>query len=570
MKSFRHILLVAASLLCLAPACQKPGSEEEYTAVITVNKSSIEFDATGDKTQTYLKVKSDHKWTAETTEGWLSVSEKSGAAGVEKLIVVKATDNEEKSPRHAEVIIKSGVSSVKVSVDQAKGVEILDPSQVPNYSSIYIPQEYRSHSFMRADRPWFFGRSVQSEHFIVFWEDGYGDQTPTHVTDKRFHVDLDELIDWAEQCYDCYCNTLHFADLGQGKSNLDKYKFLIFLEHTTTWAAYGFGYDNVVGCLWVNPDAANDKSTVAHEIGHSFQYQVYCDQLLNKEVKDNNSSGFRYDQGMGCDFWEQTAQWQAYIMCPKEVFTNYNFASYEDGGSEGFTNNCHRHFAHEQMRYASYFFHYYWAEKYGIDAVAKVWRSARKPDDSLQAYMNCFGLSIEEFNDQLYEYAAKCATWDIDRLRDYGKSKRLKISWSGILDEDGYYKVSPKKVPEATGFNLIRLKFADPGSEVTVSFEGLPDEPGYNGCGNPDIAGWTVGFVCMSDDGVTRYYSPSQVADASNGNKVTSTWTVPEDCGYIWYVVACTPKQYITHLWDDDNSNDIQWPYRIKIEGAKL
>ena len=58
-------------------------------------------------------------------------------------------------------------------------------------------------------------------------------------------------------------------------------------------------------------------------------------------------------------------------MCPEETFTNYNFTEFCD--------NCHRHFAHEDMRYGSYFFHYYWVDKYGIDAVANVWRSARKP-----------------------------------------------------------------------------------------------------------------------------------------------------------------------------------------------
>ena len=42
-------------------------------------------------------------------------------------------------------------------------------------------------------------------------------------------------------------------------------------------------------------------------------------------------------------------------------------------------------------------------DKYGIDAVANVWRSARKPKDSLESYMDAYGLDVETFNAQLYE-----------------------------------------------------------------------------------------------------------------------------------------------------------------------
>ena len=443
----------------------------------------------------------------------------------------------------------------------------LKPSDVPNYEKIYMTSE-----FYKAERGWtvtgtfydplkpeslyYFGRSKQSEHFILFWDRDFGDKTPDESA-SPYHLDTDSFLSWCEEIYAYYVNTLKFAHFTpEKKSYLDSYKFQIFLWHQTEWAAYGSGPDdNITGCLWVNPEAANSRSTVAHEIGHSFQYQTACDLVLNKEVTDINTAAFRYDQGKGSTFWEQTAQWQAYQMVPEETFTNYNFA--------GFCDNCHRHFAHEDMRYGSYFFHYYWVDKYGIDAVANVWRTARRPKDALEAYMAAYGLGIEEFNAQLYDYAARVATWDFQQTRTDGVKYAGAVSWKGNDAGEGYYLVDPSKAPEASGFNLIRLSVA-PGQELTAHFSGLPNQAGFNKSGDASVAGWTVGFVSLGEDMSTRSYSAPVMASAATGNVAVASWTVPSDAAYVWAVVACTPISYISHLWDDNNANDRIWPYKIK------
>ena len=444
----------------------------------------------------------------------------------------------------------------------------LKPSDVPDYDKIYMCSEFKkstrdgyvSTTFydpLKQSSLYYFGRSRQSEHFIVFWDKDYGTAYPDDVA-APYHLDTRAFLAWCEEIYAYYVNTLKFTHLTEAeKSYLDQYKFEIFLWHQTEWAAYGSGpEDNITGCLWVNPEAANSRSTVAHEIGHSFQYQVGCDLVLNKKAGNIANVAFRYDQGNGSGFWEQTAQWQAYQMCPEETFTNYNFTTFCD--------NAHRHFAHEDMRYGSYFFHYYWVDKYGMDAVSKVWHAATKPKDSMESYMSAFSLGIDEFNAQLYEYAAKAVTWDFQQIRTEGARHAGAVAWKGADAGDGWWKVDPSKAPESTGFNHIRLSVA-PGQQLTMDFAGLPNEPGYNSSGNADQAGWTVGFVSMGEDLATRSYSASATATAATGNNATATWTVPAGAKYVWAVVACTPTSYITHLWDENNKNDRHWPYKVKF-----
>jgi len=444
----------------------------------------------------------------------------------------------------------------------------LSPKDVPDYDKIYMCSEFRkstrdgyvSTTFydpLKQSSLYYFGRSRQSEHFIIFWDKDYGTAYPDDVA-APYHLDTKAFLNWCEEIYAYYVNTLKFTHLTDAeKSYLDQYKFQVFLWHQTEWAAYGSGpEDNITGCLWVNPEAANSRSTVAHEIGHSFQYQVGCDLVLNKKTGDINNVAFRYNQGNGSGFWEQTAQWQAYQMVPEETFTTYNFGTFCD--------NAHRHFAHEDMRYGSYFFHYYWVDKNGMDAVSKVWHAAVKPKDSMESYMSAFNLSIDAFNGQLYEYAAKVATWDFNQIRTEGARHAGAVAWKGVDAGEGWWKVDPSKAPESTGFNHIRLSVS-PGQQLTMDFAGLPNEPGYNSSGSAAQAGWTVGFVSLGDDLATRTYSESARATAATGNSTTVSWTVPAGAKYVWAVVACTPTSYITHLWDENNKNDRHWPYKVKF-----
>ena len=274
-----------------------------------------------------------------------------------------------------------------------------------NGLEIYIPDEFSDMDFNDNSSTWSFERSRESEHFVVFWEDGYGDEDPgSQNVDPIYRVDIDDLLEKAKLYYDQNIHDLKFAETGTGNSNLDQYKMMIFLHHQEEWLATGAGYDDVIGALWISPHTAQPVGPViAHEIGHSFQYQVYSDL--------GGGAGFRYGFGGngGNVFWEQTANWQAYYAYPDEIF-GHDFNVYVE--------NYNKHIHHEDYRYASYFILYHWTDKHGLDMVARIGCEAREPEDPIEAYMRITEINTQELNEEIFEAATKNITWDLDALRD--------------------------------------------------------------------------------------------------------------------------------------------------------
>ena len=585
------------SILTIVLSCQKPdpvkpgpGKEEQedkYEATITFSSDNTVNLGAEEGSTGNLVFSCDHEWTLEIPEeaqAWLSASKTSGKSTKTTNIIFTAKANEG-ARRSVTCRIVSGATKKKFTVAQNMAVFMLKESDVPNLDKYYKPREFNFDMF-RSDAQWSWCRSKQSEHFFLFWEKGYGeyglygakagteDTSPkTLASDDALYVDIDDLLEKAEEFYRVNIEVLQFAETGKGKSNLDKYKMQIYLHHTTEWMAYGSGYDDTIGALWINPSTCKPVgSTIAHEIGHSFQYMVYADAVANGAPRDF-STGWRYEIGSGCGFWEQCAQWQSYQSYAQQAFTSADFSV--------FVNNCHRHFTHEDQRYASYFLQWHWASKYGVAEIGRLWRESKKPEDAIQTYQRVHGLSMDELNADLYEYAARCVTWDFSAeatnlnpgqltgitqpVREFGKPYIGKIGWAGDQDkETGFYTVKPARAPEATGFNHIRLNLPKDGT-VSVRFEGLPNAAGFNRVSNPGIAGWNVGFVCLMKDG-SRVYSPStRVRDNAD-----IAWDVPANADKLWMVVAATPETYLQHPWDDNNSNDEVWPFRVKFTGTDL
>jgi len=141
---------------------------------------------------------------------------------------------------------------------------------------------------------WSFERSLQSKHWILFWEAGYGTDVPASV---------ESILDRADQIFEFYADSLKFITINQGKSKTDTYKMIIRLRYTEEWEASGSGIDNTIGLLTLSRWAytSRDGQTVAHEIGHCFQYQTHCD--------NNDWNGWMYNWGSGNYnvFWEMCA-----------------------------------------------------------------------------------------------------------------------------------------------------------------------------------------------------------------------------------------------------------------------
>lgn len=457
-------------------------------------------------------------------------------------------------------------------------VVILKPADIQDYDKFYKPKDLKNMDLLRGDSKWSFVRSKQSTHFIVFWEPGFGNDPNASSVSEALRVDIDDLLKKAETFFEMNVNTLKFAQVGSGKSNLDKYKMQIYLLYQTEWLATGAGYDDVIGALWVNPGTCKPVgSVIAHEIGHSFQYQVYADVLASGAIANDFSRGFRYGFGGngGNGFWEQTAQWQSYQSYPKQAFESHDFGVYMD--------NYHRHFGHEWQRYASYFIHYYWASKHGVDFIGKLWREAKSPEDPMQAYMRLNGLTVDQLNAELYDAATRFVTWDIDAIRSNGANYIGKHTFKFYQLTDGTFQVAYNRCPGSTGYNVIPLNVPASGTIVATKFTALtpgsvlaPGDPGqysdesttltttkYNS-GSLTRAGWRYGYVALLKNGQRVY------GDMNRKTSESVQFTIPEGCDKLWFVVTGAPSTYIAQPWDEKESNDDQWPYMVKFTNTDL
>lgn len=470
-------------------------------------------------------------------------------------------------------------------------------------------QSYNNDYTVESNR-WTFKRSKESEHFVVFWDRMFGDHPNASTVPSDCRVDIDDLLKKAEKFYATNINRLGMVVVDKPeshKSRLHQYKMSIYLLYPGThdgvtidnWVATGAGNDNVIGTLWITPATCHPVgSTIAHEIGHSFQYQTYCDNIINGKSNDMRS-GFRYGypgSNGGCGFWEQCAQWQAHQDYPSETVSDYNFVNW--------VNHHHRHFEHEWQRYASYWEQYYWTERYGLKALGRIWNESVYPEDANQAYMRLFlDNNYDTLRAQLFEYAQKTVTLDFNDTRMYATNR----TWNGIQPAydaftvalydtlDGWKQIGYEQCPQPTGFNIIPLQVPAAGTEVTLDLRGvdagsqLPKADAgnqvnadgqtvakvrnYNVTAVGGHEGWAFGFVALC--GSKRVYSPMTLVSNTDGAAASTlsgkaTFQVPEGTTRLWAVVQGSPTEYRQCPWDDKEALDDQLPYQLKITGAKL
>ena len=417
-----------------------------------------------------------------------------------------------------------------------------DPGRI-----IYKPSEFSSMNFDSESATWCFARSKESDHFIVFWASGYGDDPSTS---SGYSFDVDALLEEAEVLFDFYADSLGFIIPGDSPST-DKYKILIFAYYQSDWLATGSGYDDVIGALWCNHSALSYPTTIAHEIGHSFQYLVSCDL--------GTDHGYRWGyegNGNGSNgWWESCAQWQAY-----QVYPSYKFTDSYAGSAiyYGYLN-----LLHEDWRYANYFIQDYWQQLHGSKAIGTLWRESTAYEDPVETYQRYYGVTQSEFNDEMFDYAQRSTSFDIDGLRDLGASY-IGIHTCSLTqsDDDEYtWTVDSALCPQNYGMNIIRLNNATPGTVLTADFKGLAGADGYRSV-NVDKAGWRYGFCSYATDG-TRDYG-AMYSDAEG----TASYTVPAESQYTWFVVTGAPTEHWQHVWDSDVSNDEQWPYQVTFSGT--
>ncbi len=452
--------------------------------------------------------------------------------------------------------------------------------------AIYIPNEWKynkdtllySESDPENKYTWSKSRSKESENYIVFWDKNYGNTNPTNAP-SAYSVDIDDLLKKCEGFYAMNVGKLAFCD--EKNSNVSKYKMLVLLNHTTEWVCYGGGYDDVIGALWLSPSTSKPVGhAVGHEVGHSFQYQVYADLKAY--------SGFRTAIGSGSTFWEQTAQWQS----------NQSYPELKWNESWGLFKNTHNYaMTHEWHRYQSYWWHYYLAEKYGIDAIGSLWRfNPGRGADPNESLMLMKGMSAADLYMEYFRYAMKMATMDIDNVRDEADPYISTLRYDYVSLGGTKYQVTYSSCPQSTGFNIIQLNVPSAGTEISTQFtslaNGAPLANGdakqyfdgdkfttanvsaYNSNTKYGNRGFHLGYVALMNDGSRRYLYDEKVycaaTDASKSVEETVSCVVPEGVKKLFLVVSPAPSQYIQHKWDTDITTDDQWPYTIEFQGTNL
>ena len=530
-------------------------------------------------------------WRAEVPKdaAWLTVSPNEGAGGTHN-VTISASHYSGDAPRTATVTFTCGAQVEEFTVTQLPSEsDELTPANIPDYEKFFNNSEHGGDKMLNSESKFSFYRYKQSEHFFVFWDKYFGDDPNSTDLAAADRVDVDDLLEKAEHFFQTNIVKLGMADLGQGKSVLDDYKMQIYLLDPTpeSWVATGSGYDDMIGALWITPATCQPVgSTIAHEIGHSFQYQTYADRVEKQGARNDHSTGFRYgfvgpdgSGNGGCGYWEQCAQWQSYQDYPEEQFTSYNYAEW--------INNHFRHFHHEWQRYASYWLQSYWVEKHGIQLYGRIWKESKQPEDAIMAYTRLYnGDNYQLTREELYDYAARMATYDIEynHVKEYGAGYQDRYRENLIYDKDnGRYQIAYSSCPGATGFNVISLNVPANGGTVSVDFQGLEygapllaADPGvykdnessgttrnYNAVGGAENMGWRYGLVALSGD--KRTYS--EVGKDKNGSV---SMNVPAGADYLFLVVQGSPEAYMSHGWDEQEQNDPQFPYAFKVNGTSL
>ena len=413
---------------------------------------------------------------------------------------------------------------------------------------IYKPYEFRSMNFNSTSSRWCFQRSRESTHFIVFWEPGFG----LDPMKSDIRLDVDQLLERAEHLFHFYADSLGFVYPGNSRST-DKYKIEIFVNYSSDWLATGSGYDDTIGALWCTPWAlqASGGHTVGHEIGHSFQYLVSCDLGTNHGWR----YGFGDNASGGCAWWESCAQWQAFKVYPEQQFSNDYTSQYLDC--------CNKNLLHEDWRYANYFIQDYWCMLHGMKFIGTLWRESTRPEDPVEAYKRINKVSQSQFNDEIFNYAQRVCTWDIDGIRERGAA--YIDNHSAYVSQDAtdkyLWRVDSAHCVENYGYNIIRVNNAEPGTTVRANFKGLAGQNGYRKINTPR-AGWRYGFCAYLNDGSRVYGEPYSEREG------TAEFVVPEGTRMMWFVVTGAPTAHWRHAWDDNPSNDEQWPYEVQFEGT--
>ena len=186
-----------------------------------------------------------------------------------------------------------------------------------------------------------------------------------------------------------------------------------------------------------------------------------------------------------------------------------------------------------------------------------------------------------------------CAAFDFTAAQAYRNAYIGRFDYHAVKLGEEHYQVSYSSTPQCTGFNVIELAVPAAGTAVTTHLTGLTpgcalaegdpavynngianslvpaDVTTYNAVDNPSARGFRVGYVFCKSDGSVEYATDG-IVHCQGKDVVTEDFvgTVPSGVSRMFLVITPSLRRYFCHRWDEDITNDDQWPYQFALEGT--
>ncbi len=352
-------------------------------------------------------------------------------------------------------------------------------------------------------------RMVQGDNVAILWSKEYGSD-PMKNPDPKKTFDVNNMLSECERYYKTYVDDLKFVV--KGKSVSDKYKLIVFVVGGPGGTAFGGG-DGDIGTLSTPAVRVNRPpyGVLAHEMVHCFQHLSRAD--------GQGSGGINAEMGAQYGLWQNLPDWM--------TFENYHLVAWMDATHLAFG-------ASENMYHTAQVLEY-WAFKRGRDFYGNMMRSTVQ-GDAVTAYKAMYNLNQEQFNDEMFDGYRRFITWDMPRIEKIAHQYANQHHTELNDVNDGWYRIAKTKCPQNYGYNGIKLKVPDAGTEVVLNFKGIAGTEGFSNI-NVDKAGWRYGFLASLKDG-SRVYG-----DVGKEKEGKLTFKVPENSEYLWLVVMGAPTE---------------------------
>lgn len=381
---------------------------------------------------------------------------------------------------------------------------------------VYIPEDLRGMNLESDTSRWCWKRSAETRDVIFMWERGFGSdlQDPPRLEGKSMAFNLPVLMERVQTFYTFFRDTLGF---GNQHSKADRYKMMVMVNYSLDGTAYGGTYDNFIGALWVAPNRIQDKTMncMAHELGHSFQSQIMADSVG--------------DCWGGTGFFEMASQWMLWQVNPWWLRDeNYHF--------EAFKRLTHKAFLSMDNIYHSPYVLQWWSDLRGRHAIAELFRQGRIGEDPVLTYQRLYGLSQQQFCDELFLGYQHLVNLDFHHA--WQQTRPYAGTWHTRLDtlSGGWLQLCDTL--EDYGFHIIPLP---------AGYKGTPRVKG-------DHLRWAV--VGIADDGTTVYPPAAQ--------------RQPLRRKFLVIMAAPATHCQLIHRWDDESTSPDKaaprrYPCRVRL-----